>query len=185
MSLSMNPVNWSPNTKKNVATVGVLALAGGSAKIINNKTKNKTYAWNQAINKPLKKFIKSETKFAGSELLKDVANKIVKASARQKILGVLTAGTLGAVMILRDHFSKENGKEMLKPDIEMRDAQIKARDIRIQQKNDKISKLEADLMVKDSEIAGLNKSIDAIDKAAEKLGVDKDLAQEIVNQIQE
>lgn len=193
MSLSINPVNWSPDTKKNVSTVGILAIAGGGAKYINTATKNKTYAWNQAINNPLKKFVKSETKFFGSDMLKDIAGKIAKTSSRQKLIGALVVGTLGTVMGLREHFSKEKGKEIPKKldnkfikaqdkQIDIRGNEIRTKDKQIEAQNNEIANLEARLAIADSEIKSYKQTLEDIDKAAEKLGVEKDLAKELLKE---
>lgn len=182
MSLSINPTKWSPDTKKNATTLGVVTLAGVGAKYITKATKGKSYKWNTQINKPLKQFVKSEKTFFGSEFLKNIADKISKSSGRQKLLTTLAVATLATVMGVREHFSKQKGKESLKSDLQTKDKQIEARNNYISKQNDRISYLEADLMAKDSEINGLNKTLEAVDNAAEKLGVDKDLAQELQKQ---
>lgn len=165
MALSINPTKWSPDTKKNTATVGVLGLAGYGANYIQKTAKYNSYNWNSAINKPLKafaksgeffgskllknvaaeiaeksakvaesgreffgskilrnaaagiaeksaKFAKSEKEFFGSKFLKNAAAEIAKKSARQKLLAGLAVVTIGTVMGIREHFSKQKGEKI-------------------------------------------------------------------------
>jgi len=204
MSLTMNPVNWSPNTKKNVATAGTIAATFIGAKAINNVAKGKSYVWNNNINKILKNFAKSKKDFFGATGLKDIAGKLSKTSGRQKMLGGFLLGAIGAGVAIREHFAKkqvadakqaEFDKEIKNYDslinlqskkidelnnaIDYKDSQIENRDACINKQNKKITDLEAEIMIKDSDIKGFNKTIEVVEKAAENLGVDKALADEM------
>ena len=167
-------LNSSPKTKKNVATVSLVGLASAGAIGISKSTFGKSFKWNTAINKTLKGFAKSSKEFFGAEPLKKFAGKLAKTTARQKLLGALAIGTVATVMAVREHFSKKEGVENQKK----LDA-VKVRKIN-NAYNDKIDKLETDILLKDADITALNSTIEAIDKAADKIGVSDALAKELI-----
>lgn len=109
MSISINPLNWSYGTKKNVSTVGIIAGAAAGAKAINKATFNKSYTWNTTINKTLKQFVSSGKDFKGAKYVKGMAEQIAKTSGRQKLLVAVGIAAFGTILAVRDHFSKKQG----------------------------------------------------------------------------
>lgn len=235
MSMSINPTKWSPDTKKNTATVGVLGLAGAGANYIQKKATYNSYNWNSAINKPLKalansekeffgsKFLKkaaakiaekstkfvesgreffgskilrnaaagiaeksaklanSEKEFFGSKFLKNTAAKIAKKSARQKLLFGLAAVTIGTVMGIREHFSKQKGEKIATDKFSKK---IEAKNKKLQAKDRLMNRLEVEVGLQDDKIKNYEDTIDKLEAAAEKLGVAEDLANELKKQME-
>jgi SMC interacting uncharacterized protein involved in chromosome segregation len=175
-----NKTNASPKTKKNVATVALAGLAAAGAISISEKTFGKSFAWNTKINKVFKDFAKSSKEFIGAEPLKKFAGKIAKTTARQKLLGALAVGTLATIMAVREHFSKKEGAEAQKKIDSAKVGDLKkAYNKKLSEKDNQIDKLESDIMLKDADISALNSTIEAVDKAADKLGVGEAIAKEI------
>lgn len=122
---------------------------------------------------------------SGAEGIKNIATKVAKTSGRQKLLAAVAAGTLALVMAAREHYSKEAGAEAQKADDKKSmEAAIKLNNIinnkKLEAKDEKITELETKLEMKNAENEALYQTIDKADKAAEKLGVDKQLAEEMI-----
>lgn len=203
-----NQLNFSDKTKKNVATVSLLGLAGVGAKAISKNTFGKSFAWNTKINNTLKSFAKNVANFAeknsiaamfsktkagkvvgnaiqtvankGAGLVQEVASQLSKTTGRQKLLGALALGTLATVMAVREHYAKKDGENTQKSEDAQKAAILKnAYQNKLDAKNDKIFKLEADAQIKDAEIKALRKTIADVEKAAENIGVDRQMEAEM------
>ena len=203
ISINTNIKSWSNNTKQNSLTAGTIVLSGVCANLISKSTNGKNYNWNTSINNSLENFVKSDKNFFGSNTLKSIAKNISKTTSKQKIIGTLALGTLSIVMGIREHFSKEKGKEILKPALKMKDLQIKNAKKTIADQNDFIEQMKSDLITKndiiegyrqelkefseisknkDSIIQGYKKTLAEVGAAAKKLNVYEDLKQELSNQ---
>lgn len=165
---------------KNVATkMGEFVKNNTIANYMNKITKN------NKLGETAGKFIQKVAN-SGANGIKDIATKVAKTSGRQKLLAAVTVGTLALVMAAREHFSKEAGAESQKADDKkIMGGIIKANNIinekKLEAKDMKIAELETQLEIKENENKALYQTIEKADKAAEKIGVDKQLAAEILS----
>jgi len=96
--------------EKAAATTATIAATAGTVYGINKLTKGKSFKINSSINKALKNFAKSETKFPGAKYIKGIAEKIGKTSPRQKLTAAALAVGALALMGVREHFSRKKGQ---------------------------------------------------------------------------
>lgn len=169
---------WNTNINK-----GLKKVAAKAADFVKNSPIKK-YAGKMTQNNPTASkiggFIQNIAN-SGAEGIKNIATKVAKTSGRQKLLAAVAVGTLGLIMAAREHYSKEAGataqkaddKAALKLNNVINDKKLEAKDI-------KIAELETKLDMKKAENEALYKTIEKADKAAEKLGVDKQLAEEMI-----
>ena len=171
------------NSKINKGLKNVAAKAGEFVKnspIANYIAK---ISKNSKLGETVGKSLQSFANF-GAEILKNVSTKVAKTSGRQKLLAGLAVGTLALIMAAREHYSKQEGAETQKAsDKKIYSGALKAintmNDKKLEAKDFEIEELKTQLEIKKAENEELYKTIEKADKAAEKLGVDKELADEM------